>query len=120
MSTHGPYSLEEADAISCAALEMAGVGIEIRLPWNCDLDDLERSQFEGLVAACRAYAATNRDVAVALCRQAHSALDDALGDTDVSHVESDDALRQDHPVQWAAMTLAHAITLAHGWDSDDG
>jgi hypothetical protein len=40
----------------------------------------------------------------------HSALDDALGDTDVSHVENEDELRQEHPVQWAAERLAGVIS----------
>lgn len=38
----------------------------------------------------------------------HSALDDALGDSDVTHVD-DDALRDEHPTQWAAMRLAKLI-----------
>lgn len=39
----------------------------------------------------------------------HSALDDALGDTDVSHIEDDDELRAEHPTQWAAQKLADLI-----------
>ena len=39
----------------------------------------------------------------------HSALDAGLGDTDVSHIESDDELRSEEPVQWAAMKLAILI-----------
>jgi hypothetical protein len=42
---------------------------------------------------------------------AHSALDDALGDSDVTHVEDDDELRDRHPVQWAAQRVAQAIEL---------
>ncbi len=42
-------------------------------------------------------------------RAIHSALDDALGDTDITHVEDDDDLRQEHPVQWAAQRLALVI-----------
>lgn len=52
----------------------------------------------------------------ALCRRTaeklrtiHSALDDALGDTDVTHIEDDDELRAEHPVQWAAEKLAEVI-----------
>ena len=45
----------DADAISDAAMVFAGHGIEFSLPWNCDLDDLERERYEALVAACRAY-----------------------------------------------------------------
>jgi hypothetical protein len=48
---------------------------------------------------------------VGVLRSVHSALDSALGDTDVTHIENDDDLRQEHPVQWAAQWLAHAIEL---------
>lgn len=40
----------------------------------------------------------------------HSALDDALGDTDVTHIENDEELRDQHPVQWAAQRLAEVIS----------
>lgn len=43
-------------------------------------------------------------------RLIHSALDDALGDTDVTHIESDEELRERYPVQWAAMELAKIIS----------
>lgn len=39
----------------------------------------------------------------------HSALDDALGDTDVTHIGDDEELRDRHPVQWAAEKLATII-----------
>ncbi len=42
-------------------------------------------------------------------RAIHSALDDALGDTDITHIEDDDELRNEHPVQWAAQHLAIII-----------
>jgi hypothetical protein len=42
-------------------------------------------------------------------REIHSALDDALGDSDVSHIEDDDELRSEHPTQWAAQKLAELI-----------
>lgn len=42
-------------------------------------------------------------------REIHSALDDALGDTDVTHIEDDDQLREEEPIQWAAMRLAELI-----------
>lgn len=42
-------------------------------------------------------------------REIHSALDDALGDSDVTHIESDDELRGEYPVQWAAQKLAELI-----------
>lgn len=41
-------------------------------------------------------------------RGIHSALDDALGDTDVTHMDEEE-LRETHPVQWAATKLAHVI-----------
>ena len=47
--------MSEADAISEAAMAMRDRGIDIALPWNCDLDDLERERYEALVAACHAY-----------------------------------------------------------------
>lgn len=42
-------------------------------------------------------------------RGIHSALDDALGDTDVEHMD-DEKLRDAHPTQWAAAKLAQVIT----------
>lgn len=41
-------------------------------------------------------------------RGIHSALDDALGDSDITHMD-DDELRDAAPVQWAAMKLAKVI-----------
>lgn len=38
----------------------------------------------------------------------HSALDDALGDSDIEYMD-DEELRDAHPVQWAAMKLAQLI-----------
>lgn len=48
--------MSEADAISEAAMVFAKHGIEFCLPWNGDLDDLERERYEALVEACHAYA----------------------------------------------------------------
>lgn len=45
-------------------------------------------------------------------KEIHSALDDALGDSDVTHIEDDDELRSEHPVQWAAQMLAKLIAEA--------
>lgn len=45
----------EADALSDAAFAFADHGIEFRLPWNGDLDDLEGERYCALVRACRAY-----------------------------------------------------------------
>mgnify|MGYP001561844750 CR=1 FL=1 len=42
-------------------------------------------------------------------QEIHSALNDALGDTDVSHIEDDAELRSEQPVQWAAQKLAEII-----------
>lgn len=39
----------------------------------------------------------------------HSALDAALGDTDVTHIEDDIELRERHPVQWAAQKVAFLL-----------
>ncbi len=41
-------------------------------------------------------------------RVIHSALDDALGDSDIGHMD-DEELREAHPVQWAAAKLAAVI-----------
>lgn len=54
-----------------------------------------------------AYGALRQRTAASL-QEVHSALDDALGDTDVTHMD-DDELRDDHPVQWAAQRLAEII-----------
>jgi hypothetical protein len=50
-------------------------------------------------------------LAVGLLFGVHSALDDALGDSDVTHIEDDDELRDSQPVQWAAQRLMQAIEL---------
>lgn len=55
-----------------------------------------------------AYFAMCKRTADAL-QEVHSALDDALGDTDITHVEDDDELRTEYPVQWAAQRLAALI-----------
>ena len=39
----------------------------------------------------------------------HSALDDALGDIDVTYIEDDEQLRDRYPVQWATERLAEII-----------
>lgn len=39
----------------------------------------------------------------------HRALDDALGDSDITHVENDRDLRSQHPMQWAEEQLAKII-----------
>ncbi len=54
-----------------------------------------------------AYGALKQRTAAAL-REIHSALDDGLGDLDVTYMD-DDELRQSHPVQWAASKLAAVI-----------
>lgn len=41
-------------------------------------------------------------------RDIHSALDDALGDTDITYV-SDSELREYYPVQWAAKSSAVSL-----------
>lgn len=41
-------------------------------------------------------------------RGIHSALDDALGDSDIDHMD-DEELRDAHPAQWAAQRLAEII-----------
>lgn len=46
---------------------------------------------------------------VADLRAIHSALDAGLGDSDVTHIENDEELRERHPFQWAASRLASVI-----------
>lgn len=41
-------------------------------------------------------------------RGIHSALDDALGDSDIEYMD-DEELREVHPVQWAAQRLSEVI-----------
>ena len=48
---------------------------------------------------------------IGVLRSVHSALDRSLGDTDVTHIENEDELCAEYPVQWAAEWLAHAIDL---------
>lgn len=59
------------------------------------------------MATPQAYAALKRRTAAAL-QEVHSALDDALGDSDVTHMDGDE-LRTEHPVQWATERLAKVI-----------
>jgi len=59
------------------------------------------------LAAKEAVAAERKRTAGELL-EIHSALDDALGDSDVTYMD-DDELRQSHPVQWAACKLAGVI-----------
>ena len=54
------------------------------------------------------YASLKRDTAKKL-REVHSALDRALGDTDVTHIEDENELRETYPVQWAAEQIAGLI-----------
>lgn len=54
------------------------------------------------------YSSLRRRTAAAL-REVHSALDDAIGDSDVTHIEDDDELRTEYPVQWAAERIAKVI-----------
>lgn len=61
-----------------------------------------------LTEACRARENAIREMR-RLLRTIHSALDDALGDTDITHIEDDDELRREYPVQWAAQRLAGII-----------
>lgn len=65
-------SLEEQCAVSEAAIVLAGFGIDVALPWNCSLDDLEQERYEALVKSCRAY----RDALVADASPASGVTDD--------------------------------------------
>ncbi|MDO8535050.1 MAG: hypothetical protein Q7S17_09975 [Xanthobacteraceae bacterium] len=58
-------------------------------------------------AAKQAVAAERKCIATAL-QEIHSALDDGLGDLDVTYMD-DDELRESHPVQWATCKLAGVI-----------
>lgn len=60
-----PKPPSDADALSEAALILVRYGIEIKMPWDGDLDDLERSYFDGLAEACRSYAGELHDEAMA-------------------------------------------------------
>ena len=51
---------------------------------------------------------------IARLEKIHSALDDALGDTDITHIDDDDELRENFPVQWAAQELASIINMITG------
>ena len=54
-------AMDEAGAISEAAMVFASHGIEFALPWNGDLDDLECERYDALVEACHAYADALKD-----------------------------------------------------------
>ena len=57
-----------------------------------------------------AVSAERKKIAATLL-EIHSALDDGLGDLDVTYMD-DNELRQSHPVQWAACKLA---TMIEAW-----
>ena len=48
-------TLGESEALSDAAFAFVDYGEEIKLPWNCDLNDEEEFKFVGFVMAVRAY-----------------------------------------------------------------
>ena len=48
------WSPEQKAALEAAAEVFASHGIDISLPWECDLDDLERERFDALDAALEA------------------------------------------------------------------
>lgn len=53
----------------------------------------------------------------------HSALDNALGDSDITHIENEGELRDRFPVQWAAEKLALLISkleVAEGYKTHQG
>ena len=45
-----------------------------------------------------------------------NALDDALGDSDITHLESDAEMREEVPVQWACMKLNMLLQASHHKD----
>ncbi|WP_157100256.1 hypothetical protein [Rhodoplanes sp. Z2-YC6860] len=49
------FSTREKHALLDAAMIFQEHGIEIALPWEGDLDDLDRERFQTLRDACRAY-----------------------------------------------------------------
>ena len=74
--------MNEDDAISEAARVLRVYGIDIALPWDGDLDDLERERYEGLVEACHAYIAAlnHEELYKALTERRHAlAVDDPTG-----------------------------------------
>lgn len=48
-------STQEKHALVEAASAFEKHGIDFYLPWEGDLDDLERERYDALVEACRAY-----------------------------------------------------------------
>lgn len=54
-------------------------------------------------------AGSERPDIIGVLRSVHSALDKALGDSDATHIENDDELRDEYPVQWAAQWLMQVI-----------
>lgn len=45
----------EKHALVNAAAVFEEHGIDARLPWECDMDDLERGRYRAMLEACRAY-----------------------------------------------------------------
>ncbi len=63
--------------------------------------------------AAREAVAADRMRTAAELMKIHSALDDGLGDLDVTYMD-DDELRESRPVQWAACKLAGIIESLEG------
>lgn len=68
-ASHSPLFSGEARAIECARKVMREHSINISLPWEGDLDDLEQDKYVGLVLACRAYSASLSEDAAPESRQ---------------------------------------------------
>lgn len=66
---------------------------------------LDAAQAEAMIR----YVTDGMPDVIADLRAIHSALDTGLGDSDVTHIESDEELRERHPFQWAASRLAGVI-----------
>lgn len=86
-------------------------GLTVPEDWKWLDKYADRDWVEVEVAAIRELQAAAREAERLreAAEDAWNTLDRALGDSDIDWHESEDEMREQEPVQWAAMTLARAL-----------
>jgi hypothetical protein len=50
----------------------------------------------------------------------HSVLDEALGDSEPMHIEDDEELRRDYPIEWVAQQISQVVASLASLPENDG